>query len=606
MHGRTTATLLALVLALGAYIWFVERSGPASAERRQQSRLALRVNPDTATSLSVRAGEVSFECRREDGVWILVQPIRGRAESGWVERLLWGLEGLSRGDVITGDQRKAWERSAADYGLDAPRARITVGDGKKETTLVIGRDSPLGRQLYVQREGRDDIMVTDAEVLDWIPKSVAELRDRQVFTGDSFQAARLEIRRPEGFLQLARGDGGEWKIQQPFPMRADRAAVGGLLQKLLGLRIEEFVVDALSDPAAYGLDAASAEVSLWMGDKDAGQTLSLGKKVEKNPAWVYARLAAFDSVYAVSADIMDVLSVKSDALRDRRLTGLPSYEVVHLQVSGPGGSLDVRREAGRTWSLVKPVTWVADAERVEEFVRAWADARVEEFDDNVESNRLESFRAHAPWRLRLASQSWTNPEAASSSLPLAVPQQVDLYVDGGERADRLTVSVEGQPGLYTIPAAGPPLSSDPLYFRDRKVLNIPVSDLRTITLVGGGESQKVARDEAGGFVATRRDQVADEEAVANILNLLERFRVEYFVAQDPRDLAEYGLKDPEWVLSLGLSGASGIEKALLIGRAAPDGRYAMTRGEDVVFVVDAALPLMLERPLVRAVGKPAE
>ena len=71
-----------------------------------------------------------------------------------------------------------------------------------------------------------------------------------------------------------------------------------------------------------------------------------------------------------------------------------------------------------------------------------------------------------------------------------------------------------------------------------------------------------------------------------------------YVVENPAQLAAYGLEKPACVLTLGLTGESGLEKSLLLGASAgEDGVYAMIRGEDVVFVVAEAMSSLLRRPL---------
>jgi hypothetical protein len=160
--------------------------------------------------------------------------------------------------------------------------------------------------------------------------------------------------------------------------------------------------------------------------------------------------------------------------------------------------------------------------------------------------------------------------------------------------------VEGEPSAYEIDAdLLQALSLDPLFYRDRTVLSLEQDSIRALTVVRPGSKQAVERSEEGEFRAVGvTDVQVDVDAVGDVMGLAHTVRVVRFVEEDPADLARFGLAEPSHLLTFGLTGEAGIEKTLLLGSDAGDREtYAMIRGEDVVFVLDAALRDVLERDL---------
>src|SRR5262245_60258011 len=96
MQARTTLVLLALALALGAWVYFGEIGGD---QRREASEKAARRLLDVAaadlSSIEVRSesGEKGRVERRADG-WRLVEPLDFAVDAFTVDRLAEGVAGL--------------------------------------------------------------------------------------------------------------------------------------------------------------------------------------------------------------------------------------------------------------------------------------------------------------------------------------------------------------------------------------------------------------------------------------------------------------------------------------------------------------------------------
>ena len=101
MKFRTTLFLFIAVVLLGGFIWLFDERLESTREREEQARKALKIAADRVSYLQVQASNVLVECAQEDGAWMLVQPVRDRADSAAIDRVLSGLKNLSRGEVIT-------------------------------------------------------------------------------------------------------------------------------------------------------------------------------------------------------------------------------------------------------------------------------------------------------------------------------------------------------------------------------------------------------------------------------------------------------------------------------------------------------------------------
>ena len=582
MRLRSTFFLLIAVAVLGGFIFIVERKSQTTREREEQARRALEVDPARVSYLRFEAGPMLVECAREGDEWMLVQPVRTRASQAAIARILAGLENLPKGEVITEAERRARDLSLSDYGLDQPRATMTYGDSMHRRTILVGRDSLLGNQLYIKGQQQEEIIATSTNLLELIPSSVAAVRDRVLFRAGPERVQRLELTVPAGFLQVARQERGRWMIQQPVVTRAATPAVNALLESLGHLRVAEFMSDAGEDAVAYGFDEPAMRITVWYGERDGEVSLVLGHVLKSDPSLIYAKRRGEDFIYAVSTNVLTRLRVGLDDLRDKRLTALSPPEVARVEIADADRRLVLEQKDG-AWHVAEPRQWKADEERVRELLAAWVAAPVLSFVDGIGTN--------------LAAHGFLPPERnVVFSCGTTAGRDVEtVHVRIGSRqkdSEQALVRIEGDDSLRGVDAAAlNALSADPLFYRDREVLSVAADDVVFLTVQDGDRKQSVERDASGAFRPVGEEQfVLNDAAVKGMLMVLGELRAEEFVADDPDDVAPFGLTAPAAVLTVGLRSEAGISRSVLFGADAGDsGVYAMLKGRDQVFVLEKAV-----------------
>lgn len=607
MKFRTTLFLLIAVILLGGFIWLVDQRMESTREREEQARKAMRIVADRISYLQIETTNVLVECAEEDGKWMLVQPVRGRADSAAIDRVLSGLQDLSRGEVITASERKSRNVQLSDYGFDLPRAKITLGDNLRRRTILVGRTALLGGSVYIKDESLDDVIATDTNLLQFIPQAAADLRDRVLFHGAREQVQRLDLRSNGGFFQVAKGEQGQWALQQPISARASPMAVQKILTDLFDLRIERFVAESKADLFAYGFDDDCIKVSVSSGGKEGATELWLGNVVETSKALMYARIKGSESICAVSTGILSRLTMKAEDLRDRRLTTLSIYDVTYFRAEEGEHAVELRRD-GETWNVVEPKSWKADAQRVRDLLTAWVGAGIETFVDDPKTN-LSALGLAPPARtLKFARRA---PVASGEESPQGSSgDEVTVQVSSSKRSlGLILVRVEQENALYEILAdALNTVSMDPLFYRDREVLSLNPDDVLKITVSQDDREHVAERGVSGEFqwVGSAGGEI-DSEAIRDILMTVCHLVVSEFVVDTPEKLSDYGLDAPRAVLALGLKGDAGLGKAVLFGAAAGDqGVYAMLRGQDVVFVLSNSVKEKLLQNLILAPSQSLE
>lgn len=596
----TTWVLLVAVLLLGGYIALVERQDEQQDRRQERARRALRFEPERVTHLRIATTDLQAALEKDGRTWWLTSPVRARANAGEVARILDTLEALVRSEVITGREQREQNLSPQDFGFARPRARISLRENGRDMTLLIGRDTPLGGNLFVKVETEASIFVASSNLLASLPARVDGLRERRVFQGFPGEVSRLDIRRADGLLQLARGDQGVWRMQKPFTGRAAYAAVQDLLDRLFEARVVDFVADTIAAASLYGLDEPTAQVTLAGTRAQGEQVLRLGRPVEGRTNEVYATLEGTETVFSIPAGILETLAARAPDLRDRRLLTLPAYDIGFIRLNEGEREISLARGDDNRWSAITPQRFKAAEQRLQQALSEWTGLRIETFIDNPGTNLVTWGLAPPARRLTFARRPPAAPDSPGGDA-LAPGESVTILVAREEEPNQglVLVKVEGEESLYRVSRDSlAVLPMQPLFYRDPEVLSIPAAEVRSLTWTRSGREQTVERTSpTNGFRAVDQADL-DLDAVSNVLATLQRVTALDFVVEDPEMLDTWGLAEPRATLAIGLSGQGSIGRAIVIGdEAGPDTVFALVRGQNVIFTLKRELYEQLFRPL---------
>jgi len=624
-----------VVCILACLIWFVRRLESTGDRKRQGGRI-LQATAEEINYFMIERGNLRVDCARKDGTWFIVKPLEAWANEAEMDRILSVLEAMPCQEIITAAQRRQRELTLDDYGLLEAQARFVVSNRFGCTEMLVGCDAPLGNLLYVKLTASDDVIATSRDIMDVIPDKIEDLRDRTVLHGDEVRTSRLEIQRADGgFIQLIR-TGTEWLMQQPIVARVDMAKLSQVLNALYSLEVQEFVWDAKKEPAdaeraievgkhpgarlePYQLaeDEAVMRTTTWVNGYEVGKELFLGKQVGENTDKIYARCRDINSIFTVKKDILDVLSISVNDLRDKNLFSIKPENVNYVCFQKGDHKLVLRKKDVEGWVIMEPVQWKADDQVVLEVVESVTRLRVESFADGSQTN-LAELGLDPPACMVQVLDSY--PETAGEG---AQPEKDTDALAAKEKKEknkqnrlrigtfpegRKTVFVmfEDESCLFEVStavigslAANP---TDPLVYRDRTMFALRPENVKSISLFKNGKEQTVARDVSRKWIAVfpATNQV-DQEVVDDIIFAVSNMRALRIESHNPENLAALGLDHSKVALTLGLSGEKGIQKTLMMGfRSKTDGIYAMVQGLDVVFSLENALVDLLTRDLTKS------
>ena len=564
MSFRLTGILALVAAFLGMLIVFWDRDDDTVQDQLEQARRAFRFDPARVDRLVIETGDLAIECRCDNRQWRLVRPLDARADPVAIERLLGALQELPRGDILIPPRRE--NNAYAPYGLDLPRATISIIAGAATNRILIGRRTPLGDGVYVRQFDQAGLARLDPSLLDLLPASADALRDRTLLAGTPADIERLDLRGPSGYLQLSRAENNGWRLFQPFTARADSATVAGLVETLLSCSVVQFVQDTVSDLSPYGLDSQSAVTAVLNTDSgDGSQMLSFGDPLPNDPSLVYARLQAENSIYAVPLAVRQALLVRPDDLRDRHLPGIDPDSIQKIRVETAETTLELRQQADDTWQIAAPLRAPGDAESIRNLLRSWADVRLASFEvpSAAEPPPVWSRTIH------IASRSSKKPPVVLRLAPLP----------GGTNAIRIAIDGDSSFAI-AVPSLLLDFPLDPLLYRSREIFSTPAEDVDRLRISTAARTVQVERDPATG------QWTPAAPWLDGLLVVLSPLRAESILPSDRVPSADV-FRNPYLTLTLQLRGSSGLATTLLVGpETSPGGpRLATVRGRDFVFTL---------------------
>ncbi|MCC6765422.1 MAG: DUF4340 domain-containing protein [Deltaproteobacteria bacterium] len=351
MKPRNTLLLFLVLIALGAYLWFVERP---SQEREAEAKKLVALKKDDVTGITLAYSDRTIVLEKSaEGHWRLTQPVAADADDPVVNNMLVAIAeaDVSRTLDDVGDK-------LASYGLAPPEATVTLS--LKEGSLPpikVGKTTQIGSSAYLQKGDDPKVYIGTMAFQSAMKKQVKDLRDKRLVGFEDPDVRKVEITKG-GATITAERDGDAWRITQPGAYPADPAEMRALLASIRGLRAEDFVSDdATADLGKYGLTSPQLRVAVWLGKDAAQKTLLLGafKDDDPNKKAIYAKRAELATVVTLPDYALKNLDKPVNTLRDKTvLAGLGKDRVAAIAVTRKDGNGFTLAKRDGAWHVEDP------------------------------------------------------------------------------------------------------------------------------------------------------------------------------------------------------------------------------------------------------------
>ena len=326
MRSRNLIILASVAVALGVFIFFVERHQSTTDERQKRvDRVFRELDGETVVALELETSHGPIRLAKTDDDWRLVEPLDYPADAAAVKTLVDAVANLDVERVLP-----IGEVALGDYGLDAPVLGVTLVDAQGgRFSLAVGEETPLGSNRAVLRDVGEEIIVVPGFFVASLDKDIDQWRSRDVVDLLEHDLESVEIETTEDRIRTEWVD-GLWLLREPLADLADPDQMRSLVSELNTLRVSEF----LSDEAAaseLGLDPPAYRVTLKPRDSDETVTLELSASKEEEGTVVCRRDGS--DLFRVPSSIAIRLSKAPVLWRSDKVWPLVSWDVAKVEVS---------------------------------------------------------------------------------------------------------------------------------------------------------------------------------------------------------------------------------------------------------------------------------
>ena len=218
MRSGTLIILAIVAVALGAFIFFVERHQPTTDEAVERAdRVFPELDEDTIETVEIESNHGHVRFSLVEGEWRMVEPLDWAADPTAVRSLLGAIANLDAERTLS-----LGEVALSDYGLDNPLLGVVLVDANGvRFALAVGDATPLGSKRAVRRGTDDEIILSADAFVAALDREVDEWRSRDVIELAEHDLESIEISTVEDRIRVEQIN-GRWQLIEPLVDLADR------------------------------------------------------------------------------------------------------------------------------------------------------------------------------------------------------------------------------------------------------------------------------------------------------------------------------------------------------------------------------------------------
>lgn len=541
MSTRSTRFLVVAALALLGYILVFERRlAPAGPQATENIALLPGLRPEAVTALeiTVRTNQLMRAQRPAGGPWVITLPDPYPAQQEPIEALLRGLSSATLRTAISARDLMQQQGGPAAFGLEVPPARITLFEGSRRSELRIGAQSPLGKQLYVQRVGSDGAGVVEARLLTLLPENQDDWKDRSLANFERGAVDRLEARSEGAFYELQLdATNHQWRLTKPFPARANPMRVEALIRLIGEARVSGFVQDPAGiDLDSPGLHPPALELILGKGTNVVA-AIRFGGAPSNRADTVYARIAPRTNVVLVSKEIAEHFRPPHTRFRETRLAPFDPAEATQIEVAGVE-SFTLKRQAAGGWTLQAPEPLAADPALVQRMLETLAGLQISDFVQEVVGD-------YSLFGLGPTNGQYTIRTGSANTAA------IQLQLGKSYQGNRVYARRADEPSLYAVRQSDALQLPQYAYeLRERQLWKFAPEEVVSVSISYRGQARKISRGPGGAWLVTPAYVTTTPALFDECLFRLGQLQALAWVARGEDKLPKLGFADVAHQLSI--------------------------------------------------------
>jgi hypothetical protein len=614
MSFKTTLTLLVVLIVALGLSWYMGIFSPGGAakplagpvqvvEAGKVFLIAPRLMDVNRIRLDL-PGRGFLVLEKKGETWQIIEPVVARALGWELTDLISGFEQARKLETIENPDTKA-------LGLDEPLYKITFEEKGRKLSYLVGKNVVASDNTYVKTADGKEAIVVDQNLRTKVKKDLSGYRDKQLWELKRNKITELVFTDRQGttFTFLKTGD-GKWVMTAPVRASVSIDAITSTINAVSALRAEEFADDKPAGLATYGLEKPAWKIVAV----ETEQIVPTTKPAEKGPVkpvikrtenviylgnqtglksdQVFAKLADKNWVVSIKESDIKTILPTANAWREKKILDLDRSGVAKIHIRNAGKEITLTKVEG-AWKLQSGKDQVAaDARAVENILDALTGLEAAGFIDRPDPRFIKKNRIDQPV-CTVNVFAGAKVEPIELSIGEVTPSGMFRYVK--RRGLEYVAAVSNEKIL--------PLLKPALAYRNKRILEFNMDQIKTIEVVHGKQTYKIERADRTRpwILSAPLAAPADQNNVQNLLLALTVLEAAEFVGQNHLD--EYGLQKPQVLVKLvaefqpvTTTPATGTKPVPQILRQ--EYSLAVSKRDGKVYVIqpDAATPLIARVP----------
>jgi hypothetical protein len=406
MRYKFTILLVILNLGLFSLIFYLEKQAATIGAFERAKRLVFPPGfVEDSDHLEIEGRELTqnWTLVRKMDQWFLDSPINWPANIYAVSRMINQLKFLEWETRFSVSEIKKAGRSLADYGLEEPKAILSLSYGDKKKELKIGESTEIGKRLYILSPAEEEVYVVNRELLQSITVDLQDLRSQNIFDIPLFEvrSISIQITGPSNLkVRLARND-KNWVFESPIQTEADSQRVMNTINRLTGLKVIDFQgTDRVQEIST------NPSLRITLEGNNRRQTLLVGEELTENERKIYfAKMEGNPTVFTLAAAPINDLRDVQESLRDKSIIDINPLELTSIEIMMSDTSVELQKLETGTWQVLQSnntgdlSTWTADLQLLNEVIIALHEMEAVQFiSDAPSAADLEKYGFNDPQR----------------------------------------------------------------------------------------------------------------------------------------------------------------------------------------------------------------
>jgi hypothetical protein len=590
MRSKTTLILLAIAIAAGVYIKYVDSNRPDTQEAARRRQNVINFDREKITGISIQNGDDKIEIKKTDDKWRLEAPIKDQADSSLIDNLVLDLESWQKETTIPAKELEKDKSKLTEFGLGKPKLRLKLLGENAPPEILLGKDAALDNRMYVRLENSKDVFLTSQTVRKDLERKAEDFRDRKLTTLTAAFVTRIVLKTPAGEMELEKKT-DHWEIAKPLRARADDQKVGDLIAQITTAHIQQFVADDRGDLHPYGLAEPRGSITLFAKDDKAGQMLQIGGVPERAKDQVYARFAPRNGVYELPNKIADILNAKPNDLRDRHLIRIDTNILDRITIDAAGKGKTVLARKGEEWTIASRSNQPANSTEVNRLLEALQGEQVAKFVEDVASNLGQYGLDKPPLQITFSSFASENTaETQAGEHPFAT------IAFGKLDGENVYARLSDEPFVVAVRRALlDNIFADPIQWQDLAIFKFKPEQIHRLSVTTDHE---LALTRGANNQWTSASVAINQRNIGSLLNTLSTLHAVRWVGPTT---SQHGLDKPPLTIAFTTSPDDKSTHKLLVGGAAGTGMWcARVEEHEGTFVINNSDLNVLKLPLVAA------